>query len=70
MILNIKDKKNNQTTVSDADGEITTLGLTDNAGNSFPAFSVYPRIGISLSTSGTDVKFYLSCFPLCFLFCF
>ena len=26
-------KKNNQTSVSDADGEIPTLGSTDNAGN-------------------------------------
>ena len=50
--------------MSDADGEITTLGSTDNAGISFPAFSVYPRIGISLSASSTDVKLYLSCFPL------
>ena len=34
MIFNVMDKKNNQTSVSDADREIPTLGSTDNAGNS------------------------------------
>ena len=49
-------KKNNQSSVSDADQEIPTLGPTDNAGNSFtsfPALSVYPRAGISRSVSYT-----------------
>ena len=55
-------KKNNQTSVSDADREIPTLGSADNAGNSvtsFPALSADPRVGISLSASETDVRFYL-----------
>ena len=46
---------------SDAEREILTLGSTDNAGNlvtSFPALSVYPRVGISLSASVTDDRFY------------
>ena len=38
--------------------------VTDNAENSvnlgFPALSVYSRVAISLSASGTDVKFYLT----------
>ena len=32
-IFNVIGKKNNQTSVSDADQEIPTLGSTDNAGN-------------------------------------
>ena len=57
-VIMIIGKKNNQTSVSDADREIPTLGSTDNA--LFPALSVYPRVGISLSTSETDDGFYLS----------
>ena len=56
-------KKNVQSSVSDAKWEILTLGSTDNAGHSvisFPALSVYHRVGISLSVSGTDDRFYLS----------
>ena len=33
-MFNVIGKKNNQTSVSDADREIPTLGSTDNAGNS------------------------------------
>ena len=61
--FNVIGKKNNQTSVSDADREIPTLGSADNVRNSvtsFPALSVYPRVGISLSESETDVRFYLS----------
>ena len=56
-------KKNNQTLVSDADPEIPTLGSTimpEMRFTEFPALSVYPRVGISLSASETDVRFYLS----------
>ena len=55
-------KINNQSSVSNADREIPTLGSTDNAGNEVnlvPALSVYPRFGIALSASETDDRFYL-----------
>ena len=55
-----KGKKNNQSSVSEADREIPTLGSTDNAGNSGNLVSVYPRVGISRSASETDDRFYLS----------
>ena len=61
--FNIKDKKNNQTSVSDADRKILTLGSTDNAGNlvtSFLALSVKPCVEISLSASETNDRFYFS----------
>ena len=51
-IFQRKSTKNNQSSVSDADHEIPTVGSTDTAGNSvnlFPALSVYPPVGISLS---------------------
>ena len=53
-------KENNQSSVSDADREITTLGSTDNAENSvnLPTLSVYLRVGISLFASETDDRFY------------
>ena len=63
MIFPIIGKKNNQSSVSDADREIPTLGSTDNAGNSInlvSGISVYPRFVISQSTSETDDIFYLS----------
>ena len=46
---NIIGKKNNQTSVSGADWEITTLGSTDNAGN-----SVNLHFGIICLPSGWD----------------
>ena len=55
-----------KTSVSEADQEIPTLGSRDNGGNSVnlvSRLSVYPQVGISLSASETDVKFYLSCVP-------
>ena len=53
----------NQTPVSDADREIPTLGSTrtrmpETRQTSFPALSVYPRVGISLSASEADDRFY------------
>ena len=62
-----KGKKNNQSSVSDPDLEIPTLGSTDNAGNlvnlvSSIIGSIYPGVGISRSASKTDGRFYLS-FP-------
>ena len=43
IIFNVKGKKNNQTSVSNADLEIPTLGSTDNAGNEVkPRFRHYP----------------------------
>ena len=62
LIFNVIGKKNNQTSVSDADREIPTLGSTDNARNSVNLVSGinrYPRFGISLSESKTDDRFYL-----------
>ena len=50
-------KKNNQTSVSDADREIPNLGSTDNAGNSVNLVSGIfrlPSVGISLSASVID----------------
>ena len=38
--FNVIGKKNNQTSVSDADQEIPTLGSTDNAGNSVNLFTL------------------------------
>ena len=55
-------RKNNQTSVSDADGEIPTLGSMDNAGNlvnHISALSVYLPVGISLSALVTNGRFYL-----------
>ena len=56
-------KKNKETSVSDVDREIPTLGSTNYTGNSVnfvSALSVYPRIGISRSASETDDRFCLS----------
>ena len=50
--------KYNLSSVPDADREILTRGLTDNAGNEvseFPALFVDTRGGISRSASVTDV---------------
>ena len=47
--FNVIGKKNNQTSASDADQEIPTLGTTDNAGNSVNLVS-----GISRLPSGWD----------------
>ena len=56
-------KKNNKTSVSDAEREIPTLESTENAGNSVnlvPALSFYPRVvGISLFASETNDRFCL-----------
>ena len=42
-IFNVKGKKNNQTSASDADRETLALGSTDNAGNLVnPSFPPYP----------------------------
>ena len=63
--FNIIGKKNTQTSVSDADREIQTLGSTDNAGNSVNFVSgiiVYPRVLISLSASETNDRVYFSPF--------
>ena len=52
-------KKNNQSSVSDADQEIPTLGSIDNAGNSVnlvSTLSVHPQVGISRSASKTDYR--------------
>ena len=74
--FNVKGKKNNLSPVSDADREIPTFGSTYNAGTSFPALSIDPRVGSSLSASETDGRFYLShgiclfCFVLCVVFVF
>ena len=62
-MFNVIGKKNNQTSVSDADREIRTLGYTYTAVNSFPALFVYSRVGISLYASVTDERFYLSLNP-------
>ena len=57
-------KKDNQTSISDADREIRTLGSTENAGNSVNLVSgiigLPHRVGISRSASEFDVRFYLS----------
>ena len=60
IIFNVIGKKTNQTSDSDADRKIPTLRSMDNAGNLFPALFVYPRVGISLSASKTEDRFYLS----------
>ena len=56
-------KKNNQSSVSNADREIPNSGqriMLETQQTSFPALSVYPWVGISLSASETDDRFYLS----------
>ena len=58
IIFIVIGKKNSQTSVSDADREIPTLGSMSNAGNSVNLVSgiiCYPRVGISKSASETDV---------------
>ena len=60
IVLNVKSRKNNQPSFSDAYREIPTLGSMDNTGNSFPALSFYPQVGISRSASETNDRFYLS----------
>ena len=55
--------KSNQSSTSDSDREIPTFGSTDNAGNSVNlVFDIIrsPRVGISLSPSETNDRFYLS----------
>ena len=64
-IFPIIGKKNHQSSVSDADREISTLGSTKNAGNSVNLVSCIIRLpsgypGISRSASDTDDRFYLS----------
>ena len=63
-IFSIIGKKNNQPSVSDADREISTLGSTDNAGNSVKLVSGIIRLSsgwdFSRSASKTDDRFYLS----------
>ena len=52
-------KKNNQSSVSNADQEIPTLGSTDNAGNSVNLVSSiirFPWVALE-----TDDRFYLAC---------
>ena len=59
--FNVTGKKNNQTTVSNADREIPTLGSVDNAGNSVNFVSgiiCYPQVGIFLFALETDDRFY------------
>ena len=53
MIFNVIGKKNNQTSVSDADREIPTQGFMDYAGN-------LVLVRISRSASETSVRFYFS----------
>ena len=56
-------KKNNQSSVSDADREIPSYGSTDNAGNNVNLVSGIirlPRVGISRSALETVDRFYLS----------
>ena len=56
MIFNVIGKKYNPTSFSDADQEISTLGSTDNAGNSVNFVSGIIRL---LSGWDIDVGFYL-----------
>ena len=51
-------KKNNQTSVSDAEGEIPTLGWTDNSGNSVKLVSGIIRLPSGWFASETDDRFY------------
>ena len=51
MTFNVIGKKNNQTSVSDADREIPTLGLTNNAGNSVNFVSGIIRLPLVLDFS-------------------
>ena len=44
--FNVVGKKNNQTSISDVDREISTLGSTDNAGNSVNLISGIIRLHI------------------------
>ena len=63
LIFPIIGKKNNQSSVSDAERKIPTLGSTDNASNSVNIVSGIIRLpsgGISRFASETDDRFYLS----------
>ena len=60
-----KCKKNNQTSVSDSDEKSQPSGqhiMPETRLTSFPALSVYPRIGISRFASETGDRFYLAVF--------
>ena len=62
-IFPIIGKKINQSSVSNADQEIPTLGSTDNAENSVNLVSgiiLYSRVGISRSASETNDRFYFT----------
>ena len=62
-VFPIMGKKNIQSSVSDEDRGIQTLGSTDKTGNSVklvPALSVYPRVGISMSAMETDDRYNMS----------
>ena len=59
---------NNQSSVFDADREVQPSGqriMPRTRLISFPALSVYPRVGISLSASTTDDRFHLSVAYIC-----
>ena len=58
-IFFIIGKEINQTLVSDADREISTIGSMKRL-TSFPVLIICPRVGITWSASETDGKFYLS----------
>ena len=61
--FHVLGKKDNQTSVSDADRDIPTLGSTENAENSVNLVSGIirlPRAGISRTASETDFRFSLS----------
>ena len=63
--FNVVCKKNNQTSISDVDREISTLGSTDNAGNSVNLISGIIRLPIGsgflyLHQRASDDRFYLS----------
>ena len=59
-MINAIGKKNIQTSVSDAERKILILGSMDTAGNEVNLVSGIIRVGISLSASETDDRFYLS----------
>ena len=62
-IFPIIGKKNNQSSVFDADREVSTLRSKDNAGNSVNLISDIvrlPLVGISRFASETNDRFYLS----------
>ena len=63
IMFNVIGKRNNQTSVADADRKSQTSGereMPEMRFTEFSAFLVYPRVGVFRSASESDARFYFS----------